>query len=67
MSRVWFTMLSSLSIKKRGFYIIFMDILGLLVHISCLDFFKHPVLHLKRQVRVVPQEGNEVIVTLWTY
>lgn len=53
--------------KKGGFYIIFMDILGLLGLISCLDFFKHPVLHLKRQVRVVPQEGNEVTVTLWTY
>lgn len=35
-----------------------MEILGLLVLISCLDFFRHPVLHLKRQMRVVPQEGR---------
>lgn len=58
MSCVWFMMLSSPSIKKKRFYISFMEILGLLVLISCLDFFRHPVLHLKRQVRVVPQEGR---------
>lgn len=35
-----------------------MKILGLLVLISCLDFFKHLVLHLKRQVRMVSPGGE---------